>query len=81
MRIAIEIPDEHRAKLLELAARRGLKGVSGLVQEALDLYLKSIEREEAKVEDALSALGTFSHAEAKALTESAATMRFKWRES
>lgn len=81
MRVTIEISDDQRAKLLELAARCGLKGISGLVQEALDLYLKNIEHENAKVEDALSALGTFSYAEAEALTESTAAMRFKWRES
>jgi len=36
----VEIRDRQRAKLFELAARRGEKGFSKLVQEAIDLYLK-----------------------------------------
>jgi hypothetical protein len=39
MRTTIEIDEEHRARLLELAARRKLKGFSTIVQEALDFYL------------------------------------------
>ena len=41
MRTTIEIKPEHRAKLLELAARRGTKGFSELVGEALDAYLRA----------------------------------------
>ena len=40
MRTTIEIKPEHRAKLLALAARRGSKGFSELVAEALDVYLE-----------------------------------------
>jgi predicted DNA-binding protein len=40
MRTTIEIPDDQRARLLELAARRGEKGFSALVREALELYLR-----------------------------------------
>ena len=39
MRTTIELDNEHRARLLDLAARRGLKGFSAIVQEALDQYL------------------------------------------
>ena len=35
MRTTIEMKPEHRAKLFELAARRGAKGFSGLVAEAV----------------------------------------------
>jgi len=35
MRTTLEIPDEQRAKLLQLAAARGMKGFSSLVTEAL----------------------------------------------
>lgn len=38
MRTTIELSDEHRSRLVELAARRGEKGFSPIVEEALDLY-------------------------------------------
>lgn len=39
MRTTIELTDEQRAALLAMAARRGLRGYSSLVQEALAKYL------------------------------------------
>ena len=41
MRTTIEIRDEHRAKLLEMAARRGEKGFSSIVSEAIELILQA----------------------------------------
>ena len=41
MRTTIEIKPEHRAKLLELAARRGQKGFSHLIAEALEAFLRA----------------------------------------
>ena len=40
MRTTIELTDEQRARLLAVAARRGLRGYSLVVQEALAAYLK-----------------------------------------
>ena len=57
MRTTVEIPDEQRAKLLQLAAQRGEKGFSRLVQEALDLYLEQIAARGKTVKEALSVLG------------------------
>lgn len=39
MRTTIDLSDEQRAALLAMAARRGLRGYSSLVQEALAKYL------------------------------------------
>ena len=39
MRTTIELRDDQHAALAALASRRGMRGYSGLVQEALDLYL------------------------------------------
>lgn len=39
MRTTIELTDEQRSALLALAGRRGLRGYSSLVQEALAQYL------------------------------------------
>lgn len=41
MRTTIELTDEQRSALLALAGKRGLRGYSSLVQEALAQYLAS----------------------------------------
>ena len=43
-RTTIELTDLQRAQLLELAARRGERGFSKLVQEAVDAYLRENAR-------------------------------------
>jgi hypothetical protein len=40
MRTTVELRDDQHAALAALASRRGLRGYSALVQEALDLYLR-----------------------------------------
>lgn len=79
MRTTVEIRDEQRARLLELAARRGEKGFSGLVQEALDAYLAAVERREDRIQDALGVLGSLDDAEAEAFRDSARRIRATWR--
>jgi predicted nucleic acid-binding protein len=57
MRTTVEITADQRARLLELAARRGEKGFSRLVQEALDEFLESRSEEEDSRRRALSLRG------------------------
>ena len=40
MRTTVELRDDQHAALAALASRRGMRGYSALVQEALDLYLR-----------------------------------------
>ena len=40
MRTTIELTDDHRARLLALAARRRLRGYSVLIREAVERYLE-----------------------------------------
>ncbi len=79
MRTTIEIPDDLRAELLKLAARRGEKGFSRLVQEALIRYLDEVRRRERLAREAESAIGSLSDAEADALEESVRLLRESWR--
>lgn len=79
MRTTIEIKDEHRARLLELAARRGEKGFSRLVGEAIERYLRSLEESEQAREAALELRGALSEEEATALEERARELRESWR--
>ena len=79
MRTTIEITDDQRSKLLALAASKGMKGFSVLVQEALDEFLSKSESEERRVEKALSMRGALDDEEAQALAEECASIRESWR--
>jgi predicted DNA-binding protein len=41
VRTTIELKPEHRARLADLAARKGAKGFSSIIAEAIDVYLGS----------------------------------------
>ena len=79
MRPTVEIPAIQRAKLLELAARRGEKGFSSVVQEALELYFRREEDRRHKIQGALSVLGTLEKKSAKEMRQSIKAVRESWR--
>jgi predicted CopG family antitoxin len=79
MRTTIEIRDEHRAKLLELAARRGEKGFSDILAEAIETYLGSLSRTEEKRKVALSLRGSLTDEEAAELRSATRAIRDSWR--
>ena len=78
MRTTVEISDEHRARLLELAARRGEKGFSSLVRDALDAFLAREAAQEVARRRALSLRGRLSR-EAPALRAHVRRVRASWR--
>ena len=69
MRTTIELGNDKRAKLLELAARRGEKGFSRIVDEALSAYFESLSKRDQQVRAALSAIGSLQDIEADRLEE------------
>ena len=79
MRTTIEMTDEQRAKLLHLAATRGLKSFSKLVQEAIDLYIESRADRESEVRAALAMRGVLKGSEADHLAEVSRQIRSTWR--
>jgi predicted transcriptional regulator len=79
VRTTIDMSPEHRARLLELAARRGEKGFSRLVAEALDAFLSRQREDEAKLRAALDAAGALSSAEAERLRKVTSRLRESWR--
>ena len=79
MRTTVEIPDHQRARLLDLAARRGERGFSRLVQEAIEHYLAEHYPQSDRVAAALSAIGSLDAASADALEESVREVREIWR--
>jgi len=79
MRTTIEIRDEHRAKLLEMAARRGEKGFSSIVSEAIELLLQAqAELDEARCR-ALEVRGSLGEREAEDLRKEVSQLRAEWR--
>lgn len=65
MRTTIDLPNDRRARLMALAARRGMRGYSDIVREAIDRYLEEEERKEAALPEILSLAGSLSEEEAR----------------
>lgn len=79
MRTTIELSDDRRAKLLQIAAERGEKGFSRIIEEALDHYFEERERRRERVEAALGVLGSLDPERADRLEESVRRLRERWR--
>jgi hypothetical protein len=65
MRTTIEISEDQRVALAALAARRGLRGFSRIVQEAIDRYLA--QERASDVEAILRLRGVLSDSDADEL--------------
>ena len=79
MRTTIEIRPEHRARLLELAGRRGYKGFSQLIGEALDGYLQAQAAQAEVRKHARMLRGALSAKDAKTLRTATEKIRGSWR--
>ncbi len=79
MRTTIEIADEHRARLVELAARRKEKGFSRIVSEAIEQYLEALDRAASDRRKALKLRGSLSPEQAERLETETTRIRSCWR--
>jgi hypothetical protein len=79
MRTTVEMKPEHRSALLALAARRGEKGFSSVLAEAIDAYLKGDCERTRMREDFLSLQGSLTPDEGEALHALTRTIRENWR--
>lgn len=79
MRTTIEITDEQHRALSAVAQRRGIRGFSTLVQEAVDAYLRDLGTDE--VDLLLGLEGMLSDAEAAEMRSRIHDMRTTWRAS
>ena len=79
MRTTVELSDQHRARLLELAAERGEKGFSRIVQEAVERYLLEQGSRRDRIDEALKLQGSLGKAAADALEQSVKIARSSWR--
>jgi hypothetical protein len=79
MRTTIELSEEQRAELLRLAAQRGQKGFSALIQEALDGYLKQQAEKKHFIQAAIDLQGSFAGKAADEFAARVESVRENWR--
>jgi hypothetical protein len=79
MRTTIDLKPAHRARLLEIAARRGEKGFSSVIADAIEAHLEQADRNERARRRALRLRGRLSSKDAAALRATAAALRESWR--
>ena len=79
MRTTVEMKPEHRSALLALAARRGEKGFSSVLAEAIEEYLDEEKTRVQRRKELLSLAGSLSADEANALRNTTTSLRENWR--
>jgi metal-responsive CopG/Arc/MetJ family transcriptional regulator len=79
MRTTIELSNDQRSALHSLAAQKGLRGYSKLIQEAVDLYLKETSKKRKGNNYLLKMRGTWSQEEALRFREKLAGIRQEWK--
>lgn len=79
MRTTVEMKPEHRSALLALAARRGEKGFSSVLAEAIDEFLQGEAERRRRREDILGLAGSLHLEEAEGLRETTRALRESWR--
>jgi hypothetical protein len=77
MRTTVEITDEQHRALSAIARRRGVRGFSPLVQEALDGYLANLHTDE--VDLLLGLEGALTDSEAQEIRSRINEVRTTWR--
>ncbi|WP_370327560.1 ribbon-helix-helix protein, CopG family [Euzebya sp.] len=77
MRTTVELDDDTHAAISALARRRGDRGLSTIVQTALDLYLSSLDAEE--IDATLALRGSVSETSAAQMLEEMTRVRSGWR--
>lgn len=79
MRTTVEITDEQHRALSAIAQRRGVRGFSVLVQEALDGYLANLNVDEVDI--LLGLEGVLTDSDAKEMRSRISDARTTWRAS
>jgi len=79
MRTTVEMKPEHRSALLALASRRGQKGFSAVLGEAIESYLRGEKDREKRRHTILALAGALSEKEADQLLRTVHEIRENWR--
>jgi predicted nuclease of restriction endonuclease-like RecB superfamily len=79
MRTTIELKEEHRALLHMIAARRGWRGFSRVVEEAIEFYLEHHAEAEKARRALLDRRGAWSEKEADRVRAAIRELRRRWQ--
>jgi hypothetical protein len=79
MRTTVELKPEHRSALLALASRRGEKGFSSVLGEAIESFLQGEVEREKRRKTLLSLAGSLSEKEGQELRRTTRELRENWR--
>jgi hypothetical protein len=79
MRTTVELKPEHRSALLALASRRGEKGFSSVLGEAIESFLQGEVEREKRRNTLLSLAGSLSDKDGEELRRTARQLRENWR--
>jgi metal-responsive CopG/Arc/MetJ family transcriptional regulator len=79
MRTTVEMNDRLRAELLRLAAQKGEKGFSNIVQEAVAAYIVTSTKTKDLQQKARKLKGSLKETDAKSLKEETLKIRDSWR--
>jgi len=80
MRTTIEISDKNRSILLSLAAQRGLRGYSRILEEALDYYIEHRLKNTPEKENILKMKGSWRGEEARKTRARLNEVRENWNQ-
>ncbi len=79
MRTTIELSDDLISILRALAVKKGYRGYSKVIEEALNFYLKENEKRELARGKTLKMMGSWSLAEAKETRKRLEEIRKNWK--
>jgi hypothetical protein len=79
MRTTVEMKTEHRSALLALAARRGEKGFSSVLAEAIEEFLHGEQKRAQRRRELLALGGSLSDEDAAELRNATQELRKHWR--
>jgi hypothetical protein len=79
MRMTIDISDHRRSVLKVLAAQRGQRGYSKIIEEALDRYLAEQVRNSEAKEKALAMRGSWQQDEIERTRSRLIELREQWK--
>ena len=79
MRTTVELKPEYRSRLLAIAAKRGEKGFSSVLNEAVESYLGEEAERERKRKRLRQLQGVLSPKDAGEIRKRAAALRATWR--
>ncbi|MBN1906701.1 MAG: hypothetical protein JW927_16580 [Deltaproteobacteria bacterium] len=80
IRTTIEISDNHRSSLLSIAAQKGLRGYSKIIEDALEHYIKEQGKNIELKNNILAMKGSWRN-EAEEIKANIKELRKNWKKS